>query len=64
MDRTDPNYYAPATEKQIDYVAALARKAGYRFVGDAEKACFGKRKIGGLKRGQVSELLTFLGADK
>lgn len=49
-----------ATEKQIQFAESLARKAGYRFLADAEKACFGKRKIGGLKRGDVSRLIDWL----
>jgi len=54
------NTYAAATDKQIAYAESLARKAGYRFLSDAEKACFGKRKIGGLKREAVSQLIDWL----
>ena len=48
------------TQKQISYADALARRAGYRFLSEAEKACFGKRKIGGLDRGLMSDLISWL----
>lgn len=54
--------FAQSTDKQLDYAKALAPKAGYRFLADAEKDCFGKRKIGGLARGDLSKLIDFLKA--
>ena len=57
---TVTNTYATVTDKQYAYAESLARKAGYRFVADAEKACFGKRKIGGLRRGDFSALISWL----
>ena len=57
---TVTNTYGEATEKQVKYATALATKKGYRFLADAEKACFGKRKIGGLKRADMSALIEFL----
>lgn len=50
------------TEKQISFATALAAKKGYRFLSDAEKACFGKRKIGGINRAEMSRLIDWLNA--
>lgn len=55
------NHEAP-TEKQIGFATMLAHRKGYRFLGDAEKACFGKRKIGGLHRSDISRLIDWLQA--
>lgn len=48
------------TDKQVAYAESLARKAGYRFLGDAEKACFGRRHIQGMNRQAMSELIDWL----
>lgn len=52
--------HASATDKQIQYAQALMRKKGFRFLSDAEKACFGKRHINGMDRGKLSTLIDFL----
>lgn len=54
--------HVAATEKQVAYAESLARKSGFRFLSDAEKACFGKRKVGGLKRADMSRLIDWLAA--
>lgn len=54
-------YDAP-TPKQIAYAEALAAAAGYRFLNDAVKDCFGKNPVGGIKREKMSQLITFLQA--
>lgn len=54
--------FAQSTEKQLEYAKALAAKAGFRFLSDAEVACFGKRKIGGLNRADLSKLIDFMKA--
>lgn len=54
------NTHASTTEKQLAYAESLARRRGYKHLSDAEKACFGKRKIGGLDRGRMSELIKWL----
>lgn len=54
------NTYEAATEKQKKFAEFLAKKKGFRFLSESEKACFGKTKIGGLKRGDMSILIDFL----
>lgn len=54
--------YSPATPAQISYATTLAAQKGFRHLSQAEKACFGKSKIGGLKRGDVSRLIDWLKA--
>ncbi|HOU55237.1 MAG TPA: hypothetical protein PLQ97_15045 [Myxococcota bacterium] len=53
---------APATERQMAYIEALARRAGYRSSAEAVKACLGKNPIGGLSRGRASMVIEFLQA--
>lgn len=48
------------TDKQVAYAESLARKAGYRFLDDAEKACFGRRRIQGMNRQNMSDLIDWL----
>lgn len=57
------NAHAGVTDAQKLFAENLAKKAGYRFVSDAEKDCFGKRKIGGLARADFSRLIAFLQAE-
>ena len=57
---TVTNTYAATTDKQVAYAEALARKAGYSYLSQAEKACFGRHKVGGLKREQMSRLIEWL----
>ena len=52
--------YSPATPAQIDYATKLAAQKGYRYLSQAEKACFGRSKVGGLKRADVSRLIDWL----
>jgi hypothetical protein len=54
------NTYATPTDKQIAFATSLANRKGYRFLGDAEKACFGKCKVGGLNRERMSQLIEWL----
>ncbi len=54
------NTHASVTDKQIAFATSLANRKGYRFLSDAEKACFGKCKIGGLDRGRMSQLIDWL----
>jgi hypothetical protein len=52
--------YAPATSSQRAYAERLAKQAGYDYLSQAEKACFGRQKVGGLKRGDMSRLIDWL----
>jgi len=54
------NTYAAPTSKQLAYAESLARKKGYRYLGQAYKACFGKNKIGGFNRAETSRLIDWL----
>jgi hypothetical protein len=57
---TVTNTFAAPTDKQIAYATALAAAKGYRFLSQAEKACFGKCRVGGMNREQVSRLIDWL----
>jgi len=57
---TVTNTYAKPTDKQISYAASLATRKGYRSLSEAEKACFGKCKVGGLTRDGMSRLIDWL----
>jgi hypothetical protein len=52
--------YAPATEAQENYAKQLAARAGYRFLSEAAKACFGRSSVGGIKRAEMSRLIEWL----
>lgn len=54
------NTYAAPTRKQIEYAEALARKKGYRYLGQAYKACFGKHKVNDFNREETSRLIDWL----
>jgi len=53
---------AAATDKQLAYIEALARRAGFRSSAEAVKACLGKNPIGGLSRDRASRVIEFLQA--
>ena len=54
------NTYSKPTEKQLKFAESLARRAGYSYLSQAEKAHFGKCRVGGMNRAQVSELIDAL----
>jgi hypothetical protein len=57
------DFEAP-TEAQEKFATELAARAGYRFLSDAAKDCFGRRRVGGLKRGDMSTLIEWLKAKR
>jgi hypothetical protein len=52
--------HAAPTDAQVKFATALAKQHGYKYLSDAEKACFGKCKIGGLGREGMSQLIEWL----
>lgn len=56
------NTFAKPTAAQVSYAESLARAKGYGYLSQAEKACFGKTKIGGLNRERMSRLIDWLKA--
>lgn len=54
----DPRF--PGVLIQIAFATSLAKRKGYKYLADAEKACFGKCKIGGLNREGISQLIEWL----
>ena len=54
------NEHAAPTEKQVKYATSLAKKKGYAHLSQAEKACFGRIKVGGLNRELMSQLIDWL----
>ena len=57
---TVKNTYSAPTDKQVAFATSLAKRKGYKFLSEAEKACFGKCKIGGLNRELMSQLIEWL----
>ncbi len=51
---------APATDKQLSYLEALARRAGYRYSSTAIKEVIGKNPVNGLNRERASRVIAFL----
>lgn len=49
-----------ATEKQISYATALARRAGYSYLSQAVKDFLGKNPINGLSKQRASDLIDWL----
>lgn len=54
------NTHASSTDKQVKYAESLAARKGFKYLSQAEKACFGKNKIGGMDRGRMSQLIEWL----
>ena len=54
------NIHSKPTDKQVSFATSLAKQKGYRYLADAEKACFGKCRIGGLNREGMSQLIEWL----
>lgn len=51
---------AKATDKQLNAIAAMAKRKGYRHTDDAVKAVIGKRPINGLNRERASQVIDAL----
>ena len=51
---------ARATDKQLDYINSLARRAGYRYTSQAIKDILGKNPINGLNRERASTVIDAL----
>ena len=46
--------YEAATPKQLDYIASLARRAGYAHPSHAIKAVLGRHPVGGMDKRRAS----------
>tara|TARA_R110000868_G_scaffold222562_1_gene474420 strand:+ start:941 stop:1126 length:186 start_codon:yes stop_codon:yes gene_type:complete len=56
------NTYAAPTDKQVSFATSLASRKGFKYLSEAEKACFGKCRVGGMSRQHISELIDWLAA--
>lgn len=50
----------PATDRQLDTIERMARRAGYRRSGDAIRDALGKQPVGGLSRERASTVIDHL----